>query len=219
MKFYIYALGAILCWASLPAATGSGLKGLSTEELMFYSFVSAALFLYILDVIRSKSMVLYIPGVKASLLGVWGIFVYHYTYYKALSHTPLAEGAILTTTWSFWIVFFSSLLIFRKIKPAIVITAAIGMCGAALVIAADKGLTFSLEYMKGFLLALLCGLIWSSFSVALRYIKVSREPMTTFTIYAAGISAILYALTMPHQIPSPATLFSANQRFIISTRL
>jgi hypothetical protein len=42
MKYYFYALGAILCWASLPAATGSGLKELSTEELMFYSFSCAA---------------------------------------------------------------------------------------------------------------------------------------------------------------------------------
>ncbi len=40
MKHYLYAVGAILCWASLPVATGSGLQGLSTEELMFFSFLS-----------------------------------------------------------------------------------------------------------------------------------------------------------------------------------
>ena len=51
MKHTLYALGAILCWASLPAATGSGLAGLSTEELLFYSFTSAAVFLYLQDVV------------------------------------------------------------------------------------------------------------------------------------------------------------------------
>lgn len=209
MKHYLYAMGAILCWASLPAATGSGLQELSTEELMFFSFLSASFFLYIQDVILLKSLTIYIPGVKASLLGVWGIFCYHYVYYQALSLAPLAEGAILSTTWSFWIVFFSSIIIFKTLKPTIIMTAAIGMFGAALVIAADKELVFSLEYLKGYLLALLCGIIWSSFSVALRYIKVKREPMTSFTIYAAVISALLYVLTMPHQVPSLAALFSA----------
>ena len=78
MKHYLYAMGAILCWASLPAATGSGLKGLSIEELMFYSFSCAAFFLWLLDVAQTKSFRLPLLGVKASLLGIWGIFFYHY---------------------------------------------------------------------------------------------------------------------------------------------
>jgi drug/metabolite transporter (DMT)-like permease len=134
MKHYFYAFGAILCWASLPAATGSGLAGLSTEELMFFSFTSAAIFLYLQDIILTRSIAVHIPGLKVSLLGVWGIFLYHYAYYQALSRTPLAEGAILATTWSFWIVVFSSLILFRKLKFAIILTAIVGMIGAAIVI-------------------------------------------------------------------------------------
>lgn len=209
MKYYFYAVGAILCWASLPVATGSGLQGLSTEELMFFSFVSAAIYLYLQDLVLARSWTVYIPGLRASLFGVSGIFIYHYTYYKALSYAPLAEGAILATTWSFWIVFFSSVLIFKKLKFSIVVTAAVGMFGAALVISAGKELSFSLEYMKGYLLALLCGLIWSSFSVGLRYVKVTREPMTIFTIYAALLSTLLYVVTMPHELPAPASLAAA----------
>ncbi|MEE4240327.1 MAG: DMT family transporter [Desulfopila sp.] len=209
MKHYFYAAGAILCWASLPVATGSGLRELSTEELMFFSFVSAAIYLYLQDIVLTRTFSLYIPGLKASLFGVSGIFLYHYTYYKALSYAPLAEGAILATTWSFWIVFFSSLLIFKRLKFSIVVTAAVGMSGAALVIAAGKEVSFSLEYMKGYLLALLCGLIWSSFSVGLRYVKVNREPMTIFTIYAALLSTLLYVVTLPHTMPSFGSLAAA----------
>jgi drug/metabolite transporter (DMT)-like permease len=209
MKHYIYAIGAILCWASLPAATGSGLQTLTTEELMFFSFVSAAVYLYAQDVLLTKSYSVYLPGLKASLFGVSGIFIYHYTYYMALSLVPLAEGAILATTWSFWIVFFSSLIVFRKLKIGIVATAAIGMFGAALVISSGKDLSFSLDYMKGYLLALACGLIWSSFSVGLGYIKVEREPMTIFTIYAAVLSTVLYLVTLPHPLPHAASLLSA----------
>jgi drug/metabolite transporter (DMT)-like permease len=209
MKYYFYALGAILCWASLPAATGSGLKELSTEELMFYSFISAALFLYIQDLLTLRTARVYFPGLKASLMGVWGIFLYHYIYYLALDNAPLAEGAILATTWSFWIVVFSSLLLFKKLKLSIVVTALVGLFGAGLVISAGKELTFDLGYMKGYLLALLCGLIWSTFSVGLARVKVKKEPMTAFTLYAALLSAILFLLSMPHAMPSRAALGAA----------
>ncbi len=209
MKYYLYALGAILCWASLPAATGSGLRELSTEELMFYSFVSAAAFLYIQDLLILRTAKVFFPGLKASLMGVWGIFLYHYIYYLALSKAPLAEGAILATTWSFWIVVFSSLLLFKKLKLSIVITALVGLFGAGLVISAGKELSFDLGYMQGYLLALLCGLIWSSFSVGLAHVKVKKEPMTAFTLYAAVLSAILFVLSMPHAMPSLAALASA----------
>ncbi|MGB3224016.1 MAG: DMT family transporter [Desulforhopalus sp.] len=209
MKHYLYALGAILCWASLPAATGSGLADLTSEELMFFSFTSAAIYLYLQDVLLTRSFTLYIPDLKVTLLGVWGIFLYHYIYYLALSHAPLAEGAILATTWSFWIVVFSSLLLFKKFKLSIIITAVVGMIGAELVISSGKDLSFNLEYMQGYMLALLCGIIWSSFSVALGHFAIKREPMTVFTIYAAILSAILYLVTMPHGVPSMLSLFSA----------
>jgi drug/metabolite transporter (DMT)-like permease len=209
MKYYLYAMGAILCWASLPVATGTGLKGLSTEELMFYSFASAAAFLYCLDVAQKKTLAIALPGMRASVLGIWGIFLYHYVYYQAMGKAPLAEAAILATTWSFWIVVFSSLLTFRKLKPAIVVTALLGLFGAGLVIASGKDLSFNPEYLQGYGLALLCGLIWSSFSVGLQFIKTSREPMTAFTLYAAVLSAILFFLTGPHPLPTAKALLSA----------
>ena len=209
MKHYLYALGAILCWASLPAATGSGLQELSTEELMFYSFTSAAIFLYLQDLISLRTARIFLPGLKVSLMGVWGIFLYHYIYYLALDRAPLAEGAILATTWSFWIVVFSSLLLFRKLKISIVVTALVGLFGAGLVIGAGKAVAFSMGHMEGYLLALLCGLIWSSFSVGLSRVKLEKEPMTAFTLYAALLSAVLFAVSMPHGLPSWQALGSA----------
>ena len=210
MKYYLYAMGAILCWASLPAATGSGLADLSTEELMFFSFTFASVFLYVQDILLTRSFTLFIPNWKCSLLGVWGVFVYHYVYYIALSYAPLAEGTILATTWSFWIVVFSSVIHFKRLKFSIILTALVGMIGAVLVISSRNNLIFSSKYTLGYLLALSCGLIWSSFSVALSHKKMSREPMTAFTIFAAILSALLYLATMPHTVPSRSSLFAAT---------
>ena len=209
MKHALYALGAILCWASLPAATGSGLAGLAIEELMFYSFTAAALFLWLVDAVEKKTFRLALPGIKASLLGVWGIFIYHYVYYQAMAHAPLAEAAILATTWSFWIVVFSSLLTFRRLQWGVVATALLGLCGAGLVIAAGKDLGFHAGSIGGYILALLCGLIWSSFSVALPLLRLKHEPMTAFTFYAALLSAALFITTWPHPLPSATSLLAA----------
>lgn len=206
---YLYAFGAILCWASLPAATGSGLNELSTEELMFYSFSAAAVYLYLQNVVTQRSYRVALPGIKGCLLGIWGIFLYHYVYYQALDRAPLAEGAILATTWSLWIVIFSSILRLKRLAPSIMLTAFLGFLGAALVIGAGKELSFSSVHMHGYLLALCCGIIWSSFSVGLPLLRLAVEPMTGFTLMAAFCSAVLFILTMPHEMPSPRALLSA----------
>lgn len=209
MKHYLYALGAILCWASLPAATGAGLKELSTEELMFYSFSTAALYLFLQDVILQRTFRLSLPPLKACLFGLWGLFFYHWIYYLALERAPLAEAAILATTWSLWIVIFSSLLLLRRLAPSIVGSALLGFFGAALVIGSGKELSFDSAHLKGYLLALCCGVIWSSFSVGLPRLGLKKEPMAVFTLLTALCSGVLYLVTMPHQIPSIQAIFSA----------
>lgn len=209
MKHYLYALGAILCWASLPAATGAGLKELSTEELMFYSFSTAALYLFFQDGILQRDFRLSIPPLKACLFGVWGLFFYHWIYYLALERAPLAEAAILATTWSLWIVIFSSVLLLRRLALSILGSALLGFFGAALVIGAGKDLSFESTHMKGYLLALCCGVIWSSFSVGLPRLGLKKEPMTFFTLLTALCSGVLYLATMPHQVPSIPAILSA----------
>lgn len=209
MKHYLYAAGAVLCWASLPAAVGSGLSDLSTEELMFYSFSCAAFVLYFINAAGTKSFKLNFPGVRGILLGIWGVFLYHYVYYMALERSPLAEGAVLTTTWSFWIVVFSSVLVLGKISFPVLLTALTGMGGVVLVISAGKSFGFDSAFISGYLLALLCGLIWSSFSVVLGRINLKKDAMTAFTITAALISLALFLFSRPHPVPSVRSLLSA----------
>ncbi len=209
MKHYLYALGAILCWASLPAATGSGLSELSTAELMFYSFSTAAIFLYVQDVMLRKKLSVAFPDIKTCLFGFTGIFLYHYIYYLALERAPLAEGAILATTWSLWIVIFSSIIQLRRLAPSILSAALLGFAGAGLVIAAGRELSFASAHLQGYTLALICGVIWSTFSVGLPLLKLTIEPMTGFTILTAIASGILFLGTAPHEMPSSPAMLSA----------
>lgn len=209
MRPYIYALGAVLCWASLPAATGSALDGLSVPEVLVFSFVPAALYLTIQTMLLTRRMAVPWPDMRLGLLGLGGIFVYHALYYTALDHAPLVEGAILTTTWSFWIVVFSSVLELKRLSLATVAVALTGLVGAALVIAQGQGIDFQARYLSGYILALICGLIWSSFSVTLSRCKPDRDYMPAFTVLAACCSLLVYAVAGPHSLPPLHTLGAA----------
>ena len=176
---------------------------------MFFSLTSAAIFLYLQDIFLKRSFTVYLPRLKGTLLGVWGIFIYHYVYYMPLSHAPLVEGAILATTWSFWVVVFSSVLLYRRLKLSIIITALLGLFGAGLVIASGREISLNPEYTLGYILALSCGFIWASLSLAPSRIKMKHEPMTAFTIFAALLSTLLYISTIPHEVPSFQSLLAA----------
>lgn len=209
MKPYLYALGAVLCWASLPAATGSGLDGLSVTELLFFSFVPAALYLTAQEMIISRRRAIPWPGLKLTVLGLAGIFGYHALYYLALDHTPLVEGAILTTTWSFWIVVLSSILDKKRLSLPVLAVALAGLAGAGLVVSGGQSLRFETRYLPGYLMALGCGLIWSSFSVVLSRLKPTRDYMPAFTVLAALFSTLVYAASAPQALPPAGALLSA----------
>ena len=209
MKPYLYALGSVLCWASLPAATGSGLDGLSVPELLFFSFVPAAIYLAVQEMLLSRRLAVPWPDARLTALGIVGIFGYHVVYYSAMDHAPLVEGAILATTWSFWIVVFSSILARKRLSPTVLIVALTGLFGAGLVVSGGRGLSFEARYLPGYALALGCGLIWSGFSVVLARLRPTRDYMPAFTIVAALCSALVYVLSGPSRLPTPMALASA----------
>ncbi len=209
MKPYLYAMGAVLCWASLPAATGSGLDGLSVPELLFFSFVPAAAYLAAQEMIISRRASIPWPSLRMGALGLAGIFVYHAVYYLALDHAPLVEGAILTTTWSFWIVVFSSVMMKKRLSVPVLAVALAGLLGAGLVVSGGRSLQFDMRFLPGYALALCCGLIWSSFSVALSRLRPARDYMPAFTVLAAACSAVVYAVSSPRGLPPAGALLSA----------
>lgn len=209
MKPYLYALGAILCWASLPAATGGGLDGLSVPELLFFSFVPAAVYLSVQEMLLARRPRIPWPDMRLTLLGLAGIFGYHAIYFLAMDRAPLVEGAILATTWSFWVVVFSSALTRKRLSLPVLGVALLGLAGAGLVISGGKSLDFSSRYLPGYVLALTCGLIWSGFSVALSRLRPDRDYMPAFTVLAGGCSILVYIASGPEGLPPTGALLSA----------
>ncbi len=106
----------------------------------------------------------------AWLLGVGGYFGYHFCYFMAMSKAPAVEVSLLAYLWPLLIVLFAALLPGQKLKPQHLLGALLALIGCWMLIG-NGSAGFSSDYLPGYLLALTCALIWSSYSVASRLVS------------------------------------------------
>ncbi|MGB3295073.1 MAG: EamA family transporter [Phormidesmis sp.] len=106
------------------------------------------------------------PAVWA--LGVSGLFGYHLFYFIALSHAPVVEASLIAYLWPLLIVFFSALLPGERLRWFHGVGAIAGFAGVMLLVTKGRSLSFDAQYTSGYLAALACALIWSSYSLLSR---------------------------------------------------
>ncbi|MBO6826094.1 MAG: EamA family transporter [Sneathiella sp.] len=122
------------------------------------------------------------------LLGVGGLFGYHFFYFLALKSAPPAEAGLIAYLWPLLIVLFSALLPGERLYWFHIAGAVISLCGAGLLITKGESLALDPVYTNGYIAALLCAFIWSSYSVLSRkFSNVSTDVIGTF----CGVTAIL----------------------------
>lgn len=125
------------------------------------------------------------------LLGIGGIFGYHFFYFTALRNAPAAEAGLIAYLWPLLIVLFSALLPGERLRAGHLAGAALALAGAALILTRGGGLGFSAEYAFGFAAAGICALTWAGYSVLSRL--AGQAPTETVTLFCAA-GAILSAL-------------------------
>ncbi|WP_083096084.1 DMT family transporter [Pseudophaeobacter leonis] len=104
---------------------------------------------------------------KVYAFGSLGLFGYHALYFSALRLAPAAEAGLIAYLWPLMIVLFSGLLPGERLRPGHMIGALLGFAGAAAIITGGSG-GFQAEFLPGYLLAFLCALTWSGYSVLSR---------------------------------------------------
>ena len=105
---------------------------------------------------------------KVWLVGVYGLFGYHFFYFLALKSAPALEANLINYLWPLLIVVLSAALPNEKLRWFHSVGALCGFLGVLLLVS-GKGVSFSAEYAHGYAYALLCAFVWSSYSVASRY--------------------------------------------------
>lgn len=102
------------------------------------------------------------------LLGIAGLFGYHFFYFIALQNAPAVEASLIAYLWPLLIVFFSALLPGEQLRWFHGAGAIAGFMGAGLLITKGQGLVFDARYITGYVAAFVCALTWSSYSLLSR---------------------------------------------------
>ena len=104
----------------------------------------------------------------AWLLGVGGLFGYHFFYFLALRNAPPVEAGLIAYMWPLLIVLMSALLPGERLRWWHLAGALAGLAGTVLLVTDGGSLQFKSEFALGYAAAAVCALTWSSYSVLSR---------------------------------------------------
>ncbi|SLN26161.1 aromatic amino acid exporter YddG [Oceanibacterium hippocampi] len=158
---------AVLLWALLAlftAATGQ----VPPFQLAAMSFTIAFLVAVVMWLRRGRAVLARLrqPPV-VWLIGIGGLFGYHFCYFLALRNAPAVEASLIAYLWPLLIVFFSALLPGERLRWYHVAGVFAGLAGTVLLVSGGE-LAFKGEYALGYAAAGACALIWSGYSVLSR---------------------------------------------------
>lgn len=121
--------------------------------------------------------------------GTIGLFGYHFLYFSALRLAPPAQAGLIAYLWPLFIVLMSGLLPGERLRIGHMVGAVVAFAGAAVILmggeASGRG------QVLGYVLAFLCALTWSGYSVLSR--RLGAVPTASVTVFCLA-SAVLSLL-------------------------
>ena len=207
MKADLFTLGAIFLWASL-ASLATLLSNIPPFLLTGIGLIIGAL--VSIPSLRSGLTPWKIP-LKTLLIGVYGLFGYHFMLFLALQTAPAVEANLVNYLWPLLIVLLSP--IFTKslsLNFRYVLAALSGFAGAVLAITYNGSTLESLSVEVGYFFALAAAVIWATYSLATT--KVPRFPTPAIGLFAlvSGVLAI-----GAHFLFEPAASISTADWFLL----
>ena len=199
----IFGVLTILLWGSL-ALFSILTKGIPAFQLTAMVFLVASFVgLILLKKQNIKIKELFKIPLKVWLIGVVGLFGYHFFYFLAIKNAPAVEANLLNYLWPLLIVLFSAFLPNEKLRWFHILGTILGLFGAVLLLIKGNELSFEKEYMMGYIFALVAALIWSSYSVISRtFAHIPTYAVTGFCLVTAVLSAICHFIFESTILPS-----------------
>jgi drug/metabolite transporter (DMT)-like permease len=132
---------------------------------------------------------------KVWLIGIAGLFGYHFFYFTALRNAPAVEASLIAYLWPLLIVVGSTLLPGERLRWHHVAGCLLGLAGAFLIVSKGGRLDFDGRYAAGYAAAIVCALVWSSYSLlSRRFPAVPTSVVTWFCAATAVLSLICHLL-------------------------
>ncbi len=186
---------AIIMWSLLALFTASSGPVPPLQLLaMTFSIGSLVGLLYWLKNPPSRDLLRQSP--KVWLVGIGGLFGYHFFYYTALQNAPAAEASLVAYLWPVLIVVFSAFLPGEKFRWFHAAGTLLGFSGALLLILSRNQVSQVADTATlGYLAAFSCAFIWSAYSVISRTFKnVSTDSVVLFCLATAILSLIAHLI-------------------------
>jgi drug/metabolite transporter (DMT)-like permease len=131
----------------------------------------------------------------AWLLGVTGLFGYHFFYFTALKSAPPVEAGLINYLWPLLIVLLSAALPGERLGWQHFAGVLLGFFGTALIVTGGEGLAVRADYIPGYAAALAAAVIWAVYSVmSRRFAGVSSDAVAGFCLVTALLSAACHLL-------------------------
>ncbi len=125
------------------------------------------------------------------VVGIGGLFGYHFFYFTALRNAPAVEASLIAYLWPLLIVLGSALMPGEKLRWFHVAGAAMGLAGTFLIISNGGQLSFDARYGPGYAAAGICALVWSAYSLLSR--RFAAVPTSVVTWFCAATAVLSLA--------------------------
>jgi len=187
-KGNLFGVFAIILWSTLASLS------VLADKIPPFQLTSMAFFVaFIIGAVIWKKdnrgiLIHFKYPLKVWLVGVCGLFGYHYFYFLAIQNAPAIEANLINYLWPLFIVLFSSFLPNEKLRWFHVVGVLFGLIGVTFLLSKGGSLNFETEYLNGYIYAFVCAIIWGAYSVASRYF--AHIPTTAVGSFC-GITAIL----------------------------
>lgn len=210
MKSNLLALGAIGMWGAL-AALGVALSHVPPFLLTGLGLLVGSLIA--LPLSRFQWALWRVP-LPTLLLGVYGLFGFHFLLFVALRHAPAVEANLINYLWPLGMVVMAPLFLpALRLRALHVAAAVLGFAGAAVAILGrsegDSAGGFAglagaaLEWHWGYLLALASAFVWSSYSLLTRRVPpFATSAIGGFALVSGVLALLCHAWLEPRVVLS-----------------
>jgi drug/metabolite transporter (DMT)-like permease len=125
---------------------------------------------------------------QAYLLGIGGLFGYHFLYFTALRHAPAVEASLICYLWPMLIVTGSALMPGERLGWHHLVGVACGFAGTALIVTGGEGFALKAEYAYGYAVAIAAAFTWSGYSLLSR--RFSAVPTEIVAVYCLATAVL-----------------------------